>query len=232
MDPKPLALPPIDDLAAAAGAVADELAPALASADTFEKAKDLKRPAYALALLANAVAMADGSVQWKGSAGQVRDAALRLARTESYNDASSAFGEIKDLLAGGATKASQGKPMTWVEIAPIKEFMVEVNVRNRALTKMVRTPAQFKQDAEKMRRNAAVLELFGSITAEHPKPKDGKGSDEEWQKWSAAMRDGAAALAKAAKAGDAPAAKTALNKMRASCSDCHAKFRPDVADDF
>ncbi len=45
------------------------------------------------------------------------------------------------------------------------------------------------------------------------------------------MREGAAALAKSAKAGDAAAAKAALTKTRASCSDCHAKFRPDAADD-
>lgn len=226
------ALPPIDDLAAAAETLVDGLAPSLASRDAFEKAQDLERPTYVVALLANAVAEAEGVVKWKQAAPQVRDAALRLAKAKSYDDASKAYGEIQQLLANGAPNGGQAKPMTWVEIAPLKPVMVEVNVRNRPLTKMVRTPAQFKKDADTVRRNAAVLELLGSITAEHPKPKDGNGSQEEWQKWSVAMRDGAAELAKAAKAGDAAAAKTALTRTRASCSDCHAKFKPDADDDL
>jgi hypothetical protein len=231
-DSKSIALPPIQELAAAAEATSDDLAALLANAQTYAKTKDRARPAYMLALLANAVAEAEGSVRWKEAALQVRDAALRLALCEERHDeATKIHNEIKNLLAGGASNGSPPKLMNWAEISPIKYIMIEVNVRSRPLTKMVRTPAQFQKEVDKVQRNAMLLGLLGRVSALYPKPKDAKGSDEELQKWYVAMCDAAAALSKEAKAGNQAAAKSALASLRKSCTDCHEKFRPNAVDD-
>jgi hypothetical protein len=219
---------PADELAAAAERLVQDLAPTLASTEAYAKTKDLDRPAYTVAVIAQAVAQSDAAVRWKPAATQIRDTAIRLAKRPSYDEATAAYKQLQTLLAEGKGSAVAAPAMKWTEIAPLKPLMIEVNVRTRPLNRTVRSPAQFQKDSETVRRNAAVLELLGVVTAEHPKPKDAQGSTEEWIKWCQAMQSGSAALGRAAAVRDHAAAKTAFTKTRASCTDCHAKFRPEA----
>jgi len=89
-------------------------------------------------------------------------------------------------------------------------------------------------DAAKLGRESADIARMAEITAAvasvsvHQCPiekKMGAKDPADWKKWMEDMHREAVALARAARAKDAAAIKTAANKLDMSCKDCHAVFR-------
>jgi hypothetical protein len=57
------------------------------------------------------------------------------------------------------------------------------------------------------------------------KTKGNAAKKQDWDKYSKAMEEGAAALLQAIKAGGAPTISKELTNLVGSCTDCHGKFR-------
>jgi len=71
-------------------------------------------------------------------------------------------------------------------------------------------------------RATAVAEI---ALAKTPKKKDGEKDPKDWKEYSEEMIKQSRELRKAIEAADPKAVKVTANKLNASCTNCHGKFR-------
>src|SRR5438552_2084720 len=82
--PKPSNAASAAELAAAAEDLVKALEPTVSNATSFKQGADeVEHKGYVIALIANAVAEAEGDAKWKANASAVRDAAMNLAKAKS-----------------------------------------------------------------------------------------------------------------------------------------------------
>ena len=225
--PSPSSAASAAELATAAEAIVESFETTVASSQSFKNGQEeLEHRAYVTAIIANAVPEAEGDAKWKANALAVRDAALALAKIKSQNPAQTKVKEIKGLLGGGTV--GDTKPMKYLEITSLQHVMKEVNDRNRALTKNVRSN-NFKRAQKEVTRDAQMLALLGAIArADTKSAQQAKKPQADFEKFADALVTHSKSLAEAAKKGDAGAATDAYKAVRQACADCHADFRPDI----
>jgi hypothetical protein len=98
-----------------------------------------------------------------------------------------------------------------------------------ALAKLKLKPADITKQADDIAQLAQVLTVVAQIADERkPTKKMGDKDPKDWQKWTNEMRDSSIDLAAAIKKAnpDPKEINDISKKLNASCSDCHAKFKP------
>jgi len=208
------------DLAAAAEDIVKNI-------DSKAADDEIARKGYTLALVANAVAEADGEAKWKAAALGVRDTAITLAKgAKSQATVDKALKEITAAIETG--KGAEGKPMKYLEIAPLEQVMKEVNDRNRPMTKNLRG-TQFARSKEQVTRDAHVWAVLASAARTDTKSAElAKKPQDDFDKYANEFFNSSRSLAAAAKKGDQNAASEALKSARKACADCHSVYRPDI----
>jgi cytochrome c556 len=226
--PKPSSAASAAELAAAAEAIVESLEPTVANADSFKGgAEEVEHKGYVIALLANAVSEAEGDAKWKANALSVRDAAVALAKAKAQGAAQSKVKEIKGMFGGGS--AGEAKSMKYLDITSLQHVMKEVNDRNRALTKNIKTATKFKSSQDTVTRDAQMLAFLGAIArADTKAAQQAKKPQADYEKFADALVTNSKTLTEASKKGDANAVGDAFKAVRKACADCHADFRPDV----
>jgi hypothetical protein len=226
--PKPSAAATAAELAAAAEEIVKSLEPTVASPQAFKQGEEeVEHKAYVIALVANAVADAEGEARWKSAAVAVRDAALDLAKTKNQANAAKTVKAIQDLMNGGGAAAS-GKPMPFLQVASLTHVMKEVNERNRALTKNTRS-TQFARKKDDVARDAQMLALLGAIArADTKSAEDAKKPQADFEKFADDLVHHSKTLASAAKKADASAVSESYKAVKKACADCHLIYRPDI----
>ncbi len=226
-----LGLAAADAPKAGSAASAAELA---AAAEEVIKAFDAKlgdedaaRKGSILALLANAVAEAEGEAKWKSNALAVRDAAIALSKgAKSQATVDKQVREIKGLIQGG--KGAEGKPMKYLEIASLEHVMKEVNDISRPMTKNLRGTL-FAKNKDQVARDAQVWAVLAAVACTDTKSAvTAKKPQADFEKYADEFFNSAKGLAAAAKKGDQSAASEAHKAVRKACADCHAVYRPDI----
>lgn len=211
---------PVADLVAEAEAKIAALEASLASNDSYLKDKKTTIPVEAsvLAILAQAIAEDEEKAGWKASAPDLRDAAMAVANSKSYDEAKKGLAGIKDAHGG---KAAGAKPaQDWNKLAKLSNVMVEVNKRTGKLRKALR-----KSPEEENARDASVLAVLALVAHEDTHEVKKKDEIPKWQGYAVTMQTEMTALAAAIKAKDATASKTAWTKAQKSCTECHEVFR-------
>jgi cytochrome c556 len=220
------------DLAGAANDLLTSIEPKVADTTALKEAGDeVEHKAYVLALIANGIGRAQGDAAWKKNAGQVREVALKLAKTKSAPEASKLVAEMRSLMAGGGSGAADSeKP--WADVSPLKHVMKEVQELRRPISKNTRG-AGLKSKKDVVARDAALWAFLGYV-ARHDTgaAKQAKKSQADYEKFADEFIAGSRALSEAARKGDADAVKKAVSRASKACTDCHEVFRPDVTDDF
>lgn len=214
---------PAADLVAESTAKIDSLEKALASNDSYLQSKKNGIPmdAGVLAVLAQSIAESDESAAWKASAPAVRDAALKLAEAGSYEDAQKALASVKEAIGGKAGDAKV--EYDWAKLCKLGKLMTEVNKRNGSIRKSLRKAGTEEQAS----RDASVLAVLAIAAHQDTHEVKNKADIPQWQAYALDMQTSMTQVAKDMKAKDLAAAKTAFSKSAKSCSDCHAKFRPE-----
>lgn len=212
---------PAADLVQEAQAKITALEAALASKDTYlEMKKSVASDAGVLAILAQALAEHSDKTAWKASSADVRNAALKLAEAASFDDAKAALDSVKSAADG---KAADGKPEhEWNKLAKLGTVMSEVNKRH---AKLRNAGKKLPADVEEAARHASVLAVLGLVAHSdtHEVTKDADKA--EWEKLCLEMSESASEISAALKAKDLGKTKTAVDRNKKSCADCHAKYR-------
>jgi cytochrome c556 len=215
------------ELAAAAEELAGSLDATVTSPTSFKQSEEeVQHKGFIIALIANTVAEAEGDAKWKSNALAVRDAALSLAKAKSQPNAEKAHKELKASFGGGSSGA--GQVMKPLDVLSLDHVMVEVNNRNRTLTKNTRSTT-FSRNKEAVARDAIMLALLAAAARQDThSAQEAKKSQAEFEKFADQMINHAKELAAAAKKGDASAASTSYKAVKKACTECHAVFRPDI----
>jgi soluble cytochrome b562 len=101
---------------------------------------------------------------------------------------------------------------------------IEVRIQN--FGKRSPNAAQLKKDKDALmqmvHRTTAIAEIALAMT---PKKKEGDKDPKDWKEYANEMIKQSQALGKAIEAADPKAVKDTANRLNASCTNCHGKFR-------
>ncbi|MFN0056705.1 MAG: hypothetical protein ACKV0T_31565 [Planctomycetales bacterium] len=212
---------PAADLVAEAEAKIKALEEALATDQSYLGAKNTTIPTEAgvLAVLAQALAESEEASPLKGAAADLREGAIAVAGSKSYDEAKKGLAAIKE--AQGGKSAGAKAEAEWNKLCKLGALMKEVNKRNGKLRRETRNLT----NAEQAARDASVLAVLA--LAAHDDTHEVKKPEQvaEWQKFAKEYQVQMTAAAAAFKKNDKAAAADAFKKGNTACNDCHAKFR-------
>ncbi len=139
---------------------------------------------------------------------------------------------ILGLTMAAMTALATGFAMAQDEDSPLHKLMEQVNAKNLAITKAVRTPVAFKKSQKVVLESATELAKLSKEAREFKEPSEKqKQPFETWTKLMDDMTKASDELAKVAEEGDDAAtqakAKKAHATVKASCTACHNVFRVD-----
>jgi hypothetical protein len=108
--------------------------------------------------------------------------------------------------------------------APRMDDGIEARIQN--LGRRSPKADQLKKEETDLVQMANRVTAIGEIAlAKTPKKKEGDKDPKDWKEYCEEMIKQSQALAKAFKAADPMAVKETANKLNASCTNCHGKFR-------
>ncbi len=185
----------------------------------------VQRDAHSLAVVAAALILHDQPHELKASAGELLEGAQALAAATDYAAAKAANDRLR------SPSAEKGEPLasiTWdVQAAPIEPLMKQVTFIYNRLRRGVNGTRFEKQQAENA-RYAALLAVIGQVVSIDKTSLKEDSDAPKWRELCAAMRDEAGQVGAAVKSLDQAAAKSALERLDRSCTECHKIFRPDI----
>jgi cytochrome c556 len=101
----------------------------------------------------------------------------------------------------------------------IEQKLIDLGKSKRGLTK-----ADLAKQGDALARAAEATKAISDVALFYA-DKDGKKNPTKWKQFAGDMKKSAEDLATAAHKSDADAIKKSVNKLNASCNDCHADFR-------
>jgi hypothetical protein len=221
------AVAPIADVTAEADAKLKILDEFLASDKTYLEGKGSTIPTAAgvLAILAQAVVESEENAAWKASAADVRDGAIAIATSKSYDDAKKGLAAVKDAIGGKASGAKADHE--WNTLCKLGGVMKEVSARNGKLRRGARLKELKDDEAEGFSRDASVAAVLAlAVHDDTHEVKSKKQEDiDQWKKFAKAYQEQMTAASAAFKKKDLTAAADAFKKGNTLCNDCHSKFK-------
>ena len=215
------AVTPVADLVAEAESKIKDIEALVADDASYAKAKKKGVPQAAgtLATLAQGIAQHDEDSGWKKSAADVRDAAIAIAKSASFDDAKKGLEAVKAAAGGKAGVAKVEHD--WDKLIDMDSLMSEVSARNGKFRKFFKTP----KDHDAASRDASVLAVLALvIEADTHEVKD-KADIEKWKKYSKDLQESMTKISAALKAKDEAGAKKLFVESGKSCSGCHTDIR-------
>ncbi len=139
-------------------------------------------------------------------------------QAEEFAKAKPIYEKIVKLVAeDGPAEGGSGE---WESSADVAELMKAVPIINNQMRRGIQS-RRFARSAKRTAMYAAALAAVAQASAIDESYDD----DEDWQRMSREMRDGAAEAARAVRAGDQAAAKLAAEKIVKTCDACHEDYR-------
>jgi hypothetical protein len=209
------------DLVREAGVKATEIEGYLASADAFKEHGDKLRPsASLLALIGQALVEHPDDTKLKAAGPDIRDAAMKIARAKTFEEAQAAWPSLKSALDGKAS-GQAAKEFDWAKISRMHPAMEEMNGRAAKFRRVLRRP---KDPAEDSSHVMAIALAAIAAYADTHEVKD-KADLPEWYRMATALHENMAASAAAVRAKDTAAAQAKFTAGMETCQQCHDKFQ-------
>lgn len=215
---------PAADLANQAEQYIKELEKSVASESDYKEAVDkIAKDSNTLIVIALALGLHDESNEYKDNAGAIVKAAQQVAAAKDFAAAEKAVKAVKDAAAG---KGEAGAALKWEKVAALPELMKQVPVINTKLKMKIKGP-NLKKKAKDTQGYTAVMATISQAAKFDTSATKGADQVKQWEKFSEAARDDAAAVNAAIRKGDAKAVDKLMAKLNQSCEDCHAVFKPE-----
>ncbi len=211
-------LAPVDDLVGQVESCVEELESCVESKEEYEdSAEKLERYCNTLAVIALTIGLHDQNSKLKLAAPGLVKASQELAAAKDFASARAGVARVK------AAMSSSGNPaaLRWAKVASLHALMEQVPLVNTRLKRYMR---RFDRGAPMIAGYSASLVAIGQASMANADETTAPDKVAEWYKYCLHMRDGSAALNKAAHAKDEEAAKAAMAILQQSCDDCHAVF--------
>jgi len=192
--------------------------------------KDARRQFTELAVLFGIVHEFDGEVRWQQQAAGIRDAMARsgfnckVGTDASFKEARARKDDLENLVRGNPIAAAAGEPQAkWDKVAGRPPLMQRLEqCRDQTLLPLTANSADFGKNRHKLAHEAQIVAALAEVIQ-----RDGFefADDEGYLSQARAMRDGAVAVAEAARQKNYDAARTGVAILAKSCDECHAGYR-------
>lgn len=213
----------IEELVAEAKERVAKLGESVANEEAFKKAleeKSVGRDGGVLAVTAQAIAEHDKGKD-SGIAGPtLRDAALVLRRTKSFDDAKAAVAKAQGALAGKADAAAVAEH-PWAKLTGMHAMMDEIESRQQKVRRALAKP----RDLPKSSQHAAVIAMLALAMEEDTHEVKKPDEIPQWKAMAKDYRDTLTKVAAGMRANKPDEANNAFNGSAKICTACHEKFR-------
>jgi hypothetical protein len=200
---------------------ADELSKQLETAESYQEAvESVKQSASLVALIGQTLAEHPEESALKAAGPSIRDAAIKVARAGSFDDAKAGFGLLQSALKG-EVNAEAKVEYDWAKITKMHPIMEEMNARAAKFRRVIRRP----KDPEVDSRHVAAIAL--AAVSSHADTHEVKNAADlpQWHAWATELYDHMSASATAVRAKDMEKAKEHFNAGMETCTKCHDKFQ-------
>lgn len=213
---------PAEDLVAEAAAKGAEIEPFLASAEAYNENVDkLRSSASLLAVIGQAAAEHPQTSKLKTSGPSLRDAAIVIARSQTYDEAKAAWPAVQAALEGKST----GNPVVdfdWARLTKMHPAMEEMNQRATQMRRLLRRPKDPATDSLHVSAIALLAVTTHADTHEVKKEADLP----QWRELAIALQEHMSAVASAVKAKNTALATERFQAGMETCNKCHEAFQP------
>jgi hypothetical protein len=209
-----------DDLAAEVVARLSDVEQALASTESYrERLDSMRRSATHLAICAQALAEHESNSELKASGPELRDAALAIARSTSFEDATKYLPALK-ACASGKVSGTAKVEYDWSKLARLGSVMSALKSRSESLRRAMRKPGDPVEDS----RHATAMALLALVAHGDTHAVKDPSDMPRWHDLSLKLQRHMTNAAKAIKAKDDSAADHFRRGME-TCNTCHEKFK-------
>lgn len=223
--PKVSTFAPADDLIGRVDYFMNRLECAVQNEEEYNDSKGrIAKDSNTMIVIGLALGLHDEDNNYKAAAPAIVKAARVLAAVEDYAAAKAGVAALQEAVAGKAGGASELK---WEKVASLQELMDQVPLFNTKLKRCVK-PRRFKKKAKDAAGHAAVIAVIAQGTMANASDTEKPGEVEKWHRFCEQMRDAAAAVNTAVRAGDLDATTAAMKQLGQSCDDCHAVFHEEA----
>ena len=209
-----------DDLEAEIAVMLADIEQALASTESYrEKLNSMRRSATHLAICAQALAEHEANSKLKASGPDLRDAALAIARIQSYDEATKALVVLKAAAAGKAGGIAAIE-YDWSKLSQLGSVMSAMKSRSESLRRAMRRPGDPAEDS----RHATAIALLALVAHGNTDALKDPADKPRWRELSLEVQQHFTKAATAIKTKDGSAADHFRLGME-SCNACHEKFK-------
>ena len=219
---KSLPIASVADLTKEAESNMERLAEYLGSPESYTSSREERIPQAAgvLACIAQALAEHPDRKTSKIAAAHLRDAAVRLTKSDSFDKATAAYSAAKGAMKGEKTgTAKTGFP--WGNLVSMEASMKVMELRSNRIRRGLRRFRRPQRDS----RHAITLAVLGQAMRDDTDDLDSPTEIAKWKKISDEYLAAAAALATAMRNKDRAGAKKQHARITKSCKVCHDLFR-------
>jgi hypothetical protein len=223
--PKVSTFAPADDLIGRVDYFMNRLEDAVQDEEEYNDSKGrISKDANTMIVIGLALGLHDKDNHYKAAAPAIVKVARALAAAEDYAAAKAGVASLKEAVAG---KADVSLELKWEKIASLPELMDQIPLINTKLKRCVK-PRRFKKKAKDAAGHAAVIAVIAQGTMANAADTEKPGEVEKWHQFCEQMRDAAAAVNAAVRAGDQEASVAAMKQLGQSCDDCHVVFHEEA----
>ncbi len=211
----------VDDLNAELDACIVDIGEAMASGQSYSDCKEmLKRASIQIALCAQALAEHELPSRRKVVGADLRDAALRVASSQSLPDAADAFASLKSVDGGEATGVAAAE-YDWGKLARLGVSMSLMKYRSESLRRAMRKPGDVGIDS----RHATAIALIALAVHSDERAMKNPAKKSRWEELALELQAHMTRAASAIKAKDTSATDHFRMGME-TCNTCHEEFKP------
>jgi hypothetical protein len=193
---------------------------AVKTQEDYDDSKDgIAKDANTLIVIALALGLHDQDNQFKQRAGGLLKAAQQAAAADGLEATKAAVQAVKQAAAGGH---STQVDLKWERVASLPELMKQVPLVHNRLKRHVK-----RNRVQQATGQAAVIAAIAQASMANAGDTEKPSEVDQWVKHCLAMRNAAAAVGAAVRAGDKAATRTAMEGLNKSCDDCHAVFHEE-----
>lgn len=213
----------VEELVAEAKERVAKLGESVANEEAFKKAleeKSVGRDSGVLAVTAQAITEHDKGKD-SGIAGPtLRDAALALRKTKSFDEAKAAVVKAQGALAGKADVTAVAEH-PWAKLTGMHAMMDEIESRQQKVRRALAKP----RDLPKSSQHAAVIAMLALAMEEDTHEVKKPDEIPQWKAMAKDYRDTLSKVATGMRANKPDDASNAFNGSAKICTACHEKFR-------
>ncbi|MBN1395159.1 MAG: hypothetical protein JW959_09060 [Pirellulales bacterium] len=223
--PKVSSFAPAADLEGRVEKYISGLEKSIAEEDTFEYVKEkIGKDANTVIVLALALGLHDEPNKYRDRAGALIQTSAALAAAKDLDAAKKGIAAVREAADG---KRKSDLKLKWGPVASLPELMIQVPLVNTKLKRYVKGD-KFKSKADVTAGYTAIIAAIAQASMADLSETKNAEQVKLWHQFCIDMRDSAAALNSAIRAGDAAAGAEAMKKLTQSCNDCHAVFHPEA----